>query len=121
MPCPYASWHNFFLQVNMKHSKDIAELKFKPLKQYLQKLFKEMQFDVDDGISPASSQISDFIQQVEIMVSYPGFGDENYSSFLEEARKLGELPKNTPLSVWVEHFRRIDTLHRHCHSRLRYL
>ncbi len=96
-----------------------TEQKFKPLKRQLQKLFKDMWFSLRDNTPPAAAQVIDFIQQAEIMVSYPGFGDENYPDFLKACRQLGRLSPETPLAVWQRHLEFIDALRRRCHQILR--
>lgn len=97
----------------------IAEQKFRPLKRQLQKLFKDMRFSLRDNTPPAASMVVDFMQLAEIMVNYPGFGDENYPDFQEACRRLGSLGTNTPLSVWQRHIEVIDNLRRRCHQILR--
>ncbi len=102
-----------------KNKHYIAEQKFRPLKHQLQKVFKDMRFSLQDNTPPAAALVAEFIQQVEIMVSYPGFGDENYPDFLEACRQLGCLTPETPLPVWQRYLEVIAALRRHCHQILR--
>jgi XXXCH domain-containing protein len=99
--------------------KDLAEQKFRPLKRQLQKLFREMQFSLSDGAAPTDDMVDEFIRQVEIMVSYPGFGDENYPAFLDTVRRLGHLKKDTTLSVWQQLLDDITKLRQRCHESFR--
>ncbi len=78
-----------------------------------------MRFSLQDNTPPAAARVIEFMQLAGIMVSYPGFGDENYPDFLEACRQLGRLSPDTPLAVWQRHFEAIDDLRRRCHQILR--
>ncbi len=97
-------------------NENLAELKFRPLKRQLQKLFKEMQFDIRDGVAPAAGLVAEFTRQAETMASYPGFGDKNYPAFLDAVRQLSRLHSGTILSVWQRQLDNITELRRHCHE-----
>ncbi|HFQ81734.1 MAG TPA: GAK system XXXCH domain-containing protein [Desulfobacterales bacterium] len=102
-----------------KNKHYIAEQKFRPLKHQLQKVFKELRFSILDNKPPAATQVIEFIQLTEIMISYPGFGDENYADFLAACRQLGRLTPDTPLPVWRQHLDAVAAQRSRCHQSFR--
>jgi len=75
-----------------------------------------MQFDIRNGITPTASLVAEFTRQAETMVSYPGFGDENYPAFLDAVRQLSHLHSDTTLPIWQRQLDNITERRQHCHE-----
>jgi XXXCH domain-containing protein len=61
---------------------NIAESKFRPLKKELKKTFAKIRQAVKGEDLPSKNDMMEFMGQIEVMISYPGFGDEYYDSFM---------------------------------------
>lgn len=96
---------------------DIAEQKFRPLKKSLQIPYKKIKNDLEDGRLPDSTVIAEFITLSQIMISYPGFGDEYYQEYSKACLALEKACRSKDLSAAQESFSLIRQLKHDCHHR----
>lgn len=68
--------------------KRLAEEKFRPLKKRMQATVKRLKEAAQDGILPKRADVSALLEQVEVMVSYPGFGDAAYPELVAASAAL---------------------------------
>jgi XXXCH domain-containing protein len=61
--------------------------------------------------------MDDFMAQVKVMVSYPGFGDERYATFQGACEALYKAYKGKDLPLFVECFSVVISLKKECHHR----
>lgn len=62
--------------------------KFRLLKKALQQTFRHIRQAARDGALPEARHVKEFATQVEIMVSYAGFGDAAYPQLLAACARL---------------------------------
>lgn len=94
---------------------EIAEKKYRPLKRELKKVFKEISESAERGELPAAMVMDNFMAYTEIMVSYPGFGDENYQSFSAACQKLLKAFKKDDLAGFGDALQAVKDIKRDCH------
>jgi XXXCH domain-containing protein len=66
----------------------LAEQKFRPLKKEMQRTFGRIKRSVQAEIMPDTKDVCEFVEQVAMMISYPGFGDGSYPQFLSASEAL---------------------------------
>ena len=69
--------------------KRLLEEKFRPLKKRMQATVKRLKEAAQDGVLPRRQDVTEFIDQVAMMVSYPGFGDAAYPALIATSAALG--------------------------------
>ena len=97
----------------------VAELKFRPLKKNLRHSFTQLRYAVDSGKMPSKRSVNQFIDQVNLMVSYPGFGDEFYTSFKAACTELRTFHNAVDLNSFEKQLACIHSLKKQCHNRFR--
>lgn len=60
-----------------------AKPKYKDLKKRMRSSFKLLLKTIHDGVMPPEEAVVSFLEDSELMVSYPGYGDEFYASYTE--------------------------------------
>jgi len=103
-----------------KEKQILAEQKFRPLKKNLQKTFKKIRQCIQFNDWPDKATMEQFQIEIEIMVSYPGFGDEYYDNFLANCRELVHLFSKGDIKVFQKQYEKIAALRKDCHNRYRY-
>ena len=68
--------------------RQLAEEKFRPLKKMMQQTFSRLKGSVQAEALPDRQVVYEFMQQVKMMISYPGFGDAAYPEFLSASEAL---------------------------------
>lgn len=68
----------------------LAEQKFRPLKKEMQQTFGRIKQALAAELLPRQRDVTEFIWQVKIMISYPGFGDAAYPELLALSEALGK-------------------------------
>nr|MBF0223081.1 GAK system XXXCH domain-containing protein [Desulfobulbaceae bacterium] len=98
---------------------EIAELKFRPLKKDLHHWFKQLRYATESGKLPDLKTVEQFLAGVTLMVSYPGFGDEFYSSFKAACDSLLPLLKSGDINSFEKQITTIHDLKKQCHLRFK--
>lgn len=94
----------------------LAEQKFRPLKKAMQQTFKRLRQAGQAGTLPEGGVVEEFIDQVRVMVSYPGFGDAAYPEFLAASRRLAACQTKADVAQFRETLATIATLQTRCHA-----
>lgn len=97
----------------------LAEFKFRPLKKGLRLTFRQMREAVESGRLPDKTVLTQFVDEVTLMTSYPGFGDEFYEPFLRACQELLELFKADNQAGFAKQLALIHTLKKECHGRFK--
>lgn len=94
---------------------EIAEKKYRPLKRELKKIFKTISESAENGELPAAGVMDSFMAYTEMMVSYPGFGDENYQLFTSGCREMFMAFKKADLAGFGDALEAVKEIKRECH------
>ena len=97
----------------------VAELKFRPLKKNLRNSFKELRYSIESGKMPDKKSVDQFMDEVNIMTSYPGFGDEFYAPFKAACEKLVLIYKSNNSDKFRKQIATIRDLKKQCHNRFK--
>jgi len=95
---------------------EVAEQKFRPLKKQLQQTVKRLSQSVRADGLPARQDVEEFVSQVAIMVSYPGFGDDAYPEILAASQALAERAARGDLAGLKEALATVQALKKRCHA-----
>jgi len=95
---------------------ELAEQKFRPLKKMMQQTFARINRSVQAEIMPEKPVLSEFVEQVRIMVSYPGFGDAAYPQFLSASEALAAASARGDREGVEEAVQAILILQNRCHE-----
>jgi XXXCH domain-containing protein len=95
----------------------LLDQKYRPLKKMLKKNSRIISDCLVSQQLPPAVVMDDFMAQVKVMVSYPGFGDEYYAAFLVACEALYQAHKEKDPALFVEHFSVIISLKKQCHHR----
>ncbi|MCK4838300.1 MAG: GAK system XXXCH domain-containing protein [Desulfobulbaceae bacterium] len=98
---------------------EVVDQKYRPLKKMLKKTVKNITDSVANKQLPPALLMDDFMAQVKVMVSYPSFGDEYYSTFMAACDALYKACRKKDLSLFVECFAVVVSLKKECHHRYR--
>lgn len=101
----------------VKSKKDVADLKYRPLKKELKKIEKAIRSSIENNELPGTETMTEFIAEVRVMISYPGFGDEYYDSFLAACLVLQEVFKKKDFASFSAQFETVKALKKECHAR----
>ncbi len=96
---------------------EIAEHKYRPLKKRLRGFYNKIKAALNRGTLPNSAILSDFMALTQIMVSYPGFGDDYYDYFRKSCLAFEKACRENDLSKAQEAFSTIMQLKHDCHHR----
>lgn len=94
----------------------IAEQKFRPLKKMMQQTFKRLKQAAQAETLPERRVVNEFIDQVGIMISYPGFGDAAYPLLQEACEMLAESQAKADRALFHEAMAAIIDLQNRCHA-----
>jgi XXXCH domain-containing protein len=61
----------------------LGKPKYKHLKKRMKSSFKMLVKMIHDGQAPPKEAVESFLEDSELMVSYPGYGDEYYESYIK--------------------------------------
>lgn len=100
-----------------KAFEDLAELKYRPLKKVLKATFAKMHKSIRAEALPTAFAVEDFMAQARAMVSYPGFGDDYYESFIASCNEFEKAFRKNDLAAVKEIFVKISELKTDCHKR----
>jgi XXXCH domain-containing protein len=93
----------------------VADQKYRPLKKAMQQTMKRIERSVHAGALPERGLVEEFVSQVRIMVSYPGFGDAAYPEILAASAALAESSANADLAQCHQALTAILALKKRCH------
>ena len=94
----------------------LAEQKFRPLKKLMQQTFACLKQSVQAETMPEKRAVSEFVEQVRIMVSYPGFGDEGYPALLSASEALAAASIKGDSVAVKDAVAEISVLQNRCHE-----
>ena len=97
----------------------IAELKFRPLKKNLRHSFKELRYAIESDTMPDKKSVEQFLDEINLMVSYPGFGDEFYAPFKAACGQLLTFYNASDFDGFQNQVAVIRGLKKQCHNRFK--
>ncbi|MEN8135579.1 MAG: GAK system XXXCH domain-containing protein [Thermodesulfobacteriota bacterium] len=100
-----------------KNRSEVFEQKYRPLKKMLKKSVKNIAGSVASNQLPPALVMDDFMAQVKVVVSYPGFGDEYYPTFTVACDALYKAYRKKDQPLFVECFAVVVSLKKECHHR----
>jgi XXXCH domain-containing protein len=92
-------------------------LKYKDLKKRMKRSFKAIFTMVHENRMPDREVVEEFLRQSELMVSYPGYGDEYYTEYREACDAFTAAFLQGDMKALHQAFDRIDQAKSHCHNR----
>jgi len=96
--------------------KRLAEEKFRPLKKRMQATMKRIKEAALTGTLPDRGLTSELLDQVRIMISYPGFGDTAYPALLMATEQLDEALSRKDIDGFQKALTAILSLQKQCHA-----
>ncbi len=96
----------------------LAATKFRPLKKAMQQTFREIRRSAENGGLPERSVVAEFVAQVGIMVSYPGFGEAAYPELQAAAAELADSTERADLERCRRAVAVLLALQERCHAGL---
>lgn len=94
----------------------LAEQKFRPLKKEMQWTFARIKRSLQADILPEARDVSEFMEQIKIMISYPGFRDEGYPEFLSAGEALVKAHASSEREEVMAALQVISNLQDRCHQ-----
>jgi XXXCH domain-containing protein len=96
---------------------NIRKPKYKNLKKRMKKSFKDITQSISDSRLPARSDLDSFLYDSELMVSYPGHGDEYYTDYQKACQSLKNAYERLDFAGFKHEHGEIKKLMRDCHDR----
>ncbi len=90
--------------------------KYKTVKKRMDKCFKSMGEALKKGIMPEKTEIDSFIADSELMVGYPGHGDEHYDQYAKLCVQLNVACENGDLVAMQEKHAELKSMKKLCHD-----
>lgn len=90
--------------------------KYKTVKKRMDKCFKAMGEALKKGIMPEKSEVALFIADSELMVGYPGHGDEHYDQYAKLCVQLNVACENSDLAAMQEKYGELKAMKKLCHE-----
>jgi XXXCH domain-containing protein len=90
--------------------------KYKTVKKRMEKSFKSMGDALKKGLLPEKGEVSAFIADSELMVGYPGHGDEHYDQYTKLCVQLNVANENGDLPAVQEKYAELKALKKLCHD-----
>jgi len=94
----------------------LAEEKYRPLKRRMQATLKRLKAAAREGRVPEREVVAEFVDQVRIMVSYPGFGDAAYPEVVAASEALGQSAVRHDPEGFRQALADILSLQERCHN-----
>jgi|GEM_PF-5678839 len=98
-------------------AEDFGESSYKSFKKKLAKNFKSIGRAIEEQLLPPAELIETFMNEAEQLVSYPGFGDEYYDSFMKECRSFKDQYLQKNMEGLAGQYGRILSIMKDCHRR----
>ena len=90
--------------------------KYKHLKKRMQRRFKEIKSALAAKTFPSNECVTEFLQDSELMVSYPGYGDDHYESYKQLCRQFQTAFTERDLQKLEQSFLRLKRSKSDCHD-----
>jgi XXXCH domain-containing protein len=90
--------------------------KYKTVKKRMDKCFKSMGDALKKGIMPEKGEVDSFIADSELMVAYPGHGDEHYDQYAKLCVQLNVACENGDLVAMQEKHAELKAMKKLCHE-----
>ena len=90
--------------------------KYKTVKKRMEKCFKSMGDALKKGNMPEKSEMDLFIADSELMVGYPGKGDEHYDQYAKLCVQLNVAYENADLAAMKEKYAELKAMEKLCHE-----
>ena len=68
---------------------------------------------------PPRSLLDDFLAEANVMISYPGFGDEHYDDFRKACNALKDAYARKDLESFAQKMGNIAIIKKECHDRFK--
>ncbi len=93
-----------------------GEPKYKTVKKRMDKCFKSMGEALKKGLMPEKGEVALFIADSELMVGYPGHGDEHYDQYAKLCVQLNVACENGDLAAMREKYGELKAMKKLCHE-----
>ncbi|MFH1020196.1 MAG: GAK system XXXCH domain-containing protein [Pseudomonadota bacterium] len=90
--------------------------KYKTVKKRMDKCFKSMGDALKKGLIPEKGEVDSFIADSELMVAYPGPGDEHYDQYSKLCVQLNVACENGDLVAMQEKHAELKAMKKLCHE-----
>lgn len=90
---------------------------YKSVKKRMKVSFRQIKTALLDQRFPEKSVIQEFLSDSELMVSYPGYGDEYYEEYRRACQTFNEGYQQKNLEKMGLAFLKLDKLRQDCHDR----
>ncbi|MFA7382818.1 MAG: GAK system XXXCH domain-containing protein [Desulfurivibrionaceae bacterium] len=90
--------------------------KYKIVKKRLDKCFKAMGEALKKGLIPEKGEVALFIADSELMVEYPGHGDEHYDQYAKLCVQFNVACENGDLAAMQEKHAELKAMKKLCHE-----
>ena len=118
------------VEIKVETESELAELKsepeskpepegkptYKKLKKRVNKTFKAIKETLAMDELPEASVIESFVSDSELMISYPGYGDENYGAYKKACKALKSAFDKKDIAKIKTRYEAIKQLQEACHS-----
>jgi XXXCH domain-containing protein len=91
--------------------------KYSRLKKRMKHSFKAIRSSLEAGRAPAAEAVESFLADSEVMVCYPGHGDEFYLDYSRACRELTRAWKAGDLEAMAAAAQALETRKNECHDR----
>jgi XXXCH domain-containing protein len=90
--------------------------KYKTVKKRMEKCFKSMGDALKKGIMPSKAEVDLFMADSELMVNYPGKGDEHYEQYAKLCVQLNVACENADIAAMKEKYAELKAMEKLCHD-----
>jgi XXXCH domain-containing protein len=91
--------------------------KYSRLKKRMKRSFKAIRSSLDAGLAPAAEAVASFLADSDVMVCYPGHGDEFYLDYSRACRELARAWEAGDLEAMTQAARTLEERKNQCHDR----
>ncbi|MDK2956355.1 MAG: hypothetical protein PWQ57_1851 [Desulfovibrionales bacterium] len=96
---------------------DAGRPKYKQLKKRMKKDFKLILETARQGALPAAGVVQAFLDDCELMVTYPGKGDPYYDVFAKATQEMSQAYRAEDLGAFAKSCDKMDHIKLECHNR----
>jgi XXXCH domain-containing protein len=95
----------------------LGKPKYKHLKKRMKSSFKLLFRMLHEGQMPPEAAVRSFVEDSRLMVSYPGYGDEDYEEYSRAVEEFETAYEQGALELAQEAAHKLSAIKGHCHSR----
>jgi XXXCH domain-containing protein len=92
-------------------------MKYSKLKKRMKKSFKAIQAPLDQGQLPPEEAVSAFLAESDMMICYPGYGDEFYLDYIKDCRALAKAWEKQDLDALRDAAAKLGERKAQCHEK----